>query len=301
MTEKETTTQDYMIAVKGLTKKFGTKTVLENADISVERGSICGLIGINGAGKSTLLRLIATVLRPDRGEILIDGKAAFESEDVKRNIFFLPDEPYYDAGVTGEKLKALYSAFYPFDDEIFRAYTGKFSLDTTKPIRNFSKGMKRQLFISVALACKPKLLLLDEAFDGLDPLARLEFKRGLISLQEDGCTVVIASHSLRELEDICDSYILIDNTGVACGKIDTALGQMMKLQLAFEGDIEEEDLPLKCLHYEKTGRVITVVTRGDREKIMAKLAAMKPLILEEIPMDFEDMFIEEVKSRGYLQ
>lgn len=291
-----------MIETENLCKRFDTKTVFENVCLKVESGSICGLIGINGAGKSTLLRMIASVLKPDEGTVLIDGKHVFENEEVKRTLFFLPDEPYYDSSLTGKKLKALYSAFYPFDHTVFSSYTEKFKLDESKPIRNFSKGMKRQLFIAIALACKPKYLLLDEAFDGLDPLARLEFKRGLITLQESGATVIIASHSLRELEDICDSFILIDNTCVrACGKIDSALDNLVKLQLAFEGDITEEELPVKCVHFEKTGRVITAVVRGDKEAVKEKLAAMKPIIMEEIPMDFEDMFIEEVKSRGYLQ
>lgn len=169
-------------------------------------------------------------------------------------------------------------------------------------MRNFSKGMKRQTFVAAALACKPEYLLLDEAFDGLDPLARLEFKRGLIKLQETGTTILIASHALRELEDICDSFVLIDNNTVkVCGKIENALDNIFKLQLAFEENLEPSDLPFKYVSAEKNGRVITVVVRGDKERIKETIAALKPLIMEEIPMDFEDMFIEEVTERGYLK
>lgn len=291
-----------MINVKGLNKSFGDKRVFVNADVTVETGSICGLVGINGAGKSTLLRILSGVMTAEQGEVTFDGEKVYENERVKSKIFFLPDDPYYDTGVTGEKLKRLYSTFYDFDDGLFISYIQKFALDLKKPIRNFSKGMKRQLFISAALACRPEYLFLDEAFDGLDPLARLEFKRGLIELQEKGSTIIIASHSLRELEDICDSFILIDDTSVkVSGKIESALNKIFKLQLAFKEDIKPEDLPFEYVSAEVSGRVITVVARGDAEEIKQKLEKMNPVIMEEIPMDLEDMFIEEVRERGYLK
>lgn len=291
-----------MIEINNLSKSFGTKVVYNNADIAVENASICGLVGINGAGKSTLLRIISGVMTADSGEVKIDGEPVYENENIKKKIFFLPDDPYFDTSVTGEKLRALYKAFYNFDDAVFNYYVGYFKLNAVKPIRNFSKGMKRQIFIAAALACRPEYLFLDEAFDGLDPLARLEFKRGLIKLQEEGSTIIIASHALRELEDICDSFILIDNTTVkTSGKIASALDNIFKLQLAFNEDIREDDIPLPCLRFEKSGRVITVVVRGEREEIMNKISALNPVIMEEIPMDFEDMFIEEVLDRGYLK
>ncbi len=291
-----------MIETTKLSKSFGNKTVFANTDITVEKGSICGLVGINGAGKSTLLRILAGVMRQDGGEAKIEGESVYENERVKSKIFFLPDDPYYDTGVTGEKLKKMYSVFYDFDEEIFAHFTGKFSLELKKPIRNFSKGMKRQLFISVALACRPEYLFLDEAFDGLDPLARLEFKRGLITAQEQGCTVIIASHSLRELEDICDSFILIDEANVkVSGNIQKALSNIFKLQLAFKENVRPENLPFEYIRAEVSGRVITVVARGDKAAITAEISQMHPLIMEEIPMNLEDLFIEEVQERGYLK
>ena len=287
-----------MIKTENLFKKFGKKVVFENAGIQVESGSICGLVGVNGAGKSTLLRILSGVISPDGGEVLIDGQKVFENEKIKKKIFFLPDDPYYDTGFTAQSVKELYSAFYDFDSAKFNYYINLFKLESKKPIRNFSKGMKRQLFIAAALACNPEYLFLDEAFDGLDPFARLEFKRGLIELQESGCTVIIASHSLRELEDICDSFILIDGSTVKNGgKIDAAVEKLVKLQLAFNGDIKREDLPFECLRYEKTGRIITVVVRGDCEEIKDKLSPLKPLVVEVLPMDFEDLFIEEIRGQ----
>lgn len=291
-----------MITIRNMSKSFDKKTVFCNADITVESGSICGLVGVNGAGKSTLLRLIGGVLKPDAGSVCLDGECVYRNESAKKKVFFLPDDPYYDVTVTGAKLRELYRIFYPFDDRVFQSCTQKFSLDLNTPIRNFSKGMKRQLYISAALACRPTYLLLDEAFDGLDPLTRLEFKRELIGLQESGSTVVIASHALRELEDICDGFILLDNASVqVCGRIERALSGIFKLQIAFAAEITREDLPFDCIHFSKSGRVITAVGRGDKQDAIDRILAMHPVLLEEIPMDFEDLFIEEMKSRGYLQ
>lgn len=291
-----------MIEVKGLSKSYGKSEVLKNASLKVGDGDVFGLVGINGAGKSTLLRLMSGVLRADEGEILADGEPVYENERAKRGIFFLPDDPYYTVTLTGNKQAAFYRNFYDFDNEVFRSFTERFALDPDKPIRNFSKGMKRQMFISLALACRPKHLLLDEAFDGLDPLARLEFKRGMIELQERGSAIVIASHSLRELEDICDSFALIDgHTVKAYGKVDAELSKLKKFQLVFDRELEREDLPLPCLHFERTGRVVRVVVRDEAGDMRARIEALSPLIIDEIPMDFEDMFIYEVSERGYVK
>lgn len=291
-----------MIDVINLCKSYGKNNVLINANLKIGDGTIFGLVGINGAGKSTLLRLLSGVMQADSGQILINGEEVYENENIKKDIFFLPDDPYYTTNLTGNQQATFYKNFYEFDDNIFKSYIEKFSLDPNKPIRNFSKGMKRQIFISLALACRPKYLFLDEAFDGLDPLARLEFKRGLIELQEQGTSVVIASHSLRELEDICDSFALLDGHVVkAYGKIDNELSKLNKYQLVFATNIEQKDLPFECIHFEKTGRVIKVVVRGDSEEVRAKIDAMKPLIVDEIPMDFEDLFIYEVGERGYIK
>ncbi len=291
-----------MIEIRNLYKSFGEKEVLRAVDFDIEDGSILGLVGINGAGKSTLLRLISGVLKADGGEIKIDGQDVYDNPEAKKKIFFLSDDPFYNSTVTADAQAKFYSTFYRFDREQYEKLMKKFSLDGTKPIRNFSKGMKRQAFAALAFATKPKYLLLDEAFDGLDPLARLEFKRGLIELQEQGGTVVISSHSLRELEDICDSFCLIDGQTVkAYGKIDDEISNLCKLQLAFDRELDQSDLPFDCLHFEKTGRVLRIVVRGDEEEIMQKVQTLNPLVVDKIPMDFEDMFIYEVENRGYIE
>lgn len=288
-----------MIEIKGLGKSYGPKKVLENVNLTVPDASVFGLVGINGAGKTTLLRMMADVLRPDEGTVEYDGENIAGNAKKRKELFFLPDEPYYTAGTTVEKLVALYKSFYAFDDELFARYEKLFSLERRTPIRNFSKGMKRQAFAALALACRPKYLLLDEAFDGLDPLARLELKRGIISLE--GTTAVISSHSLRELEDICSGFALLDGGAVAdAGDLSETLAKVHKFQAAFDEPVPRERFPFECLSFESEGRVVRFVVRGEREEIVSALKALSPIFVEEIKVDFEELFLCEVKSRGYL-
>lgn len=288
-----------MIEIQGLKKSYGTKLVLDGVHLTVPDGAKFGLVGINGAGKSTLLRLIADVLRPDEGSILLDGECVTGNAKKREELFFLPDDPYYASGTTIAKLIDLYRAFYPFDRALFDKYASIFGLQLLTPIRNFSKGMKRQAFAALALACRPRYLLLDEAFDGLDPLARLELKRGLIE-QED-CTVLISSHSLRELEDICSGFALLDGGTIAdAGDIHDALGKVHKFQFALEKEVRREDIPFECLSFEAEGRVAKIIVRGEAEYIMRMLEALHPLFVEEIAVDFEELFLCEVQKRGYM-
>ena len=288
-----------MIEIQGLKKSYGTKLVLDGVHLTVPDGAKFGLVGINGAGKSTLMRLIADVLRPDEGIILLDGESVTGNAKKREELFFLPDDPYYASGTTIAKLIDLYRTFYPFDRALFDKYASIFGLQLLTPIRNFSKGMKRQAFAALALACRPRYLLLDEAFDGLDPLARLELKRGLIE-QED-CTVLISSHSLRELEDICSGFALLDGGTIAdAGDIHDALGKVHKFQFALEREVRREDIPFECLSFEAEGRVAKIIVRGEAEYIMRMLEALHPLFVEEIAVDFEELFLCEVQKRGYM-
>lgn len=292
-----------MIEIKKLRKSYDGKTdVLQEMTVTIADSSVFGLVGINGAGKSTLLRLISGVLRADHGVILIDGEDVYENEKIKKQIFFLPDDPYYTANVCANDLADLYRATHDFNEDIFRGHLEEFGLNAKKPIRNFSKGMKRQVFVALALAVQPKYLLLDEAFDGLDPLARLTLKRALAEMVEQkNTTVIISSHSLRELEDFCDSYGIIDHGKMtSSGDLEGDMQKIHKFQAAFNREVGAEELAF-CMSVSQTGRVIQMTVRGDKEEILQKIQALNPLFVEEIPMDFEEMFIGEVQSRGYMK
>ena len=293
-----------MIKITNVSKSFSTNNVLSNINLEINKGSIFGLVGINGAGKSTLLRLLSGVYTADKGEITIGGNNIVNNQKVKEKLFFLPDEPYYTYRISGEDLKDLYSSYYNFDSDLFYKHLDAFKIDSKKSIHNFSKGMKRQLFISLALSCQPDYILLDEAFDGLDPLARLYFKRELIRLSEENqMTVIISSHALRELEDICDSYGLIDHNKITSqGSLDNALSQLFKYQLAFNTNVTKDMISsVEIKTFSQEGKIIKLTFKGEQEKFLEEIKKYDPILIDQISVSFEDLFIEEVESRGYLK
>ncbi len=288
-----------MIEIRKLSHFFGEKPVLANVNLDIHEGTIMGLVGINGAGKTTLLRLISGIYTPKEGSVLVDGEPLTE-ESTKAKLFFLPDDPYYSLYCTGQSLFEMYKVFYPgISRKIFDDYLAEFGLNAKKPLRNFSKGMKRQLYIALALAINPKYLLLDEAFDGLDPLSRLAFKRAINrAAEENGTSVLISSHSLRELEDFCDSYALIDNmTLSSSGDISERVDRYCKFQLAF-AELPPDDafagLPVVSL--EKNGRFVRIVLEGRQDDMSERLSRLCPAVMEQMNMDFEEMFIHEVSA-----
>lgn len=293
-----------MIEIKNVSHSLGGKQILSNIEIALNDESVMGLVGINGAGKTTLLRLISGVYRPDKGQILVDGES-IELERSRQKIFFLPDDPYFTIHTTGRTLYDMYKTFYPhIDRDVYIRYMSEFQLDEKKPIRNFSKGMRRQLFVALALAIRPKYLLLDEAFDGLDPLARLSFKNAINrAVENDGTSVIISSHSLRELEDFCDCYALIDKMTVSSsGDIAERVNSFCKFQLAFTNEVDESIFcGLPAVSIEMSGRFTRIVLKGNAEQMRTRLEALEPAVVEQMPMDFEEMFIREVDERRHLQ
>ena len=292
-----------MIEINNLSHSLGTKTVLSKIDLVIPDNTVLGIVGINGAGKSTLLRLLSGVYIPDEGSISFDGRSPSDAE-TRKDIFFLPDDPYYSAFMTPDMLFEFYEGFHPgIDRDTYDRLLSAYKIDRRGKVRNFSKGMRRQVFIALALAVKPRYLLLDEAFDGLDPLSRRIFKDAIIALvEEGGTTVLIASHSLRELEDFCDRFILIDSSSIKSqGDIAEHVGKLCKFELAFTEAVSEDkfaDLPVVSLTIKN--RFVGIVLRGESPEMRRKLEALSPAVMDEMPLDFEEAFIHDVRKEGML-
>lgn len=296
-----------MIEIKNLTKSFDGKMILKDISFTISKGSIFGLIGINGAGKSTLMRLMATVYKPDSGEILFEGTNLFQSKEIKKKVFFLPDEPYYTLNASVKSLLQLYQSFYKeFDENKFYYYMDKFALDPNEKIINYSKGMKRRFFICMALACKVEYIILDEAFDGLDPLARIEFKNMITDIYEEfeDMTIILSSHSLKDLEDIVDSFAILDNKKVvSSGNTNNQIEQYVKYQLAFKENKELKDFEfLNPISVRIDNKIIEIVfKREEKLSYLEELQGMKPVFIEEIPISFEDYFTTMLRESGYVK
>ena len=292
-----------MIKISNLSHSLGNKVVLSGVNLEVPDGTIMGLVGINGAGKSTLLRLLSGVYFANEGVIEYDGKSP-EDEDTRKDIFFLSDDPYFTGTSTLKTIFNMYKTFYPnIDIEAYKSLISIFKLDENKPLRTFSKGMRRQAYISIAIAIKPKYLLLDEAFDGLDPLARKRVKDELIKMiEQSSSTVIISSHSLRELEDFCDMYAIIDGKRVSSsGDITEKTNTYCKFMLAFTDTVPSGIFDnLNCISTTKSDKFITGVFEGNESEIKEALLRFNPSVIEQIPVDFEEAFISEVSKNDKL-
>lgn len=292
-----------MIEVKELTKKFGEKKALDRVSFSIGGGSVFGLVGSNGAGKSTFLRTAAGVYRPDGGELLVDGSAPFENPAVKANVFFIPDYPYFLPQATLSDMESFFARIYPkWDHGRFEKLNKLFPVGEKARISNMSKGMQRQAALICAFSARPQYLLMDEIFDGLDPVVRQLLKRVIAEeMAESGMTVIIASHNLRELEDLCDHVGLFHKGGILFEKDldDLKLG-VSKVQAIFKPmpDMSVFE-PLDVINSEIHGSLINLVVRGSRDHILAKLNTLNPVFAEALPLTLEEVFISEMEVAGY--
>ncbi len=291
-----------MLVINNLSKAFGTHQVLENLNWQIKSASITGLIGSNGAGKSTLLRLVAGVYESDEGEISYQDQVLKNRPELRNEIVFVSDEPFYLNRFTLKEMKNFYKSFYPnFNEEKYQQLVKLFKFEETKQIQNLSKGLKRQSGLILALSLEPKLLLLDESFDGLDPLMRLTLKRYLVSeVMDNNMSVIISSHNIRELEDICDHMALLESRQIAFTK---SLADLQtnyhKVQLGYDQDIDETMFNhIPYLNLDITGRIATIVYSGESEPVLNAIQQTEPILLNPMPISMEEIFVIEMENKA---
>ncbi len=292
-----------MIEVKSFSKLFEKTRALDKVNLRFEKGGIYALVGSNGSGKSTLMRSIAGVYAPDEGQLLINGVDAFDNPEVKRNVFFLPDTPSFFKNATVLSMADFYRRMYPnFETQRLFELQKVFPITVDMRIEKMSKGMQRQAALMLALASGVEYLLLDEAFDGLDPVVRGTLKSLLMTWAQDhGTTTIIASHNLRELEDLCDHVTLLHKGNTVCSdELENLRGKMHKVQAAFRTPPSDAFLgSMNILKLQRTGSLYQMVVRGDREQIMERVNELDPLFAETIAPSFEEIFIYEMEVQGY--
>lgn len=292
-----------MIKVENVEKYYGKIKALNGVSLTVKDGSIYGLIGTNGSGKSTVLRAMAGIFRPEKGKIEIDGENIYENPILKRRIVYISDDQFIIPSSTAEDVKDFYKNMYPnFDTEKFDKLTDRFSLDRKRQITGFSKGMKKQLDIISAVSSRPDYIYLDETFDGLDPVVREEIKCMLAyESAERGMSSVIASHNLREIEDICDAISLLHKGNVVISNdIDSIKTEYIKIQAIFTEEKTEEDFKeLSVVNLSRSGSFYTIIARSDSFLAEHIVKSFSPVFYEVIPLTLEEVFITEMEEKGY--
>lgn len=293
-----------MIELLDLDKSYDDIKAVNRVSLSIMDGEVFGLVGTNGAGKSTILRIIAGVIQPDLGIVCVDNRPVYDNPDVKKDIFYISDDQYFLPNSTPEDMAEYYEGIYEkFDKLRFYKMCNGFGLDTKRKISTFSKGMKKQISILLGICAGTKYLLCDETFDGLDPVVRQGVKSLFAAEMEDrGLTPVIASHNLRELEDICDHVGLLHKGGVILSEdISDMKLNMQKVQCVFASDEDEKNAleGIAILLHEKRGRLHTITMRGEREEIEAAFKRGNPVFFEVLALSLEEIFISETEVVGY--
>lgn len=292
-----------MIEVKNVKKRFDEIIAVNEVTLDVQESTVFGLLGTNGAGKSTLLRIIAGVIKMDSGEILVDGQPVWDNPEAARHIFYISDDQFYFPNGTADDLVRFYKNYYPeLDEEKFFDFLVRFELDRKRKIKTFSKGMKKQISILLGICSNVKYLLCDETFDGLDPVMRQGIKSIFAhEMDERGFTPVIASHNLRELEDICDCIGVLHKGGILLSKDMGELRDMfLKVQCVLPSECDSVlKEKLEIVKMNRHGRLLTMTVRGKEADILPVVEVMNPVYCEALPLTLEEIFISEMEVVGY--
>ncbi len=290
-----------MIEVRNVIKEFDGFRALDDLSMTVPTGSVYGLVGPNGAGKSTIIRHLTGIYRQDAGEIMIDGAPVFENPEVKSRIAYIPDDIFYYANASIREMMDFYRSIYPhFDAERFKKLSDVFGLDPKRQMRRLSKGMQKQAAFWIAVSLRPEILILDEPVDGLDPVMRRQIWSIIMAdVAENGTTVLVSSHNLRELEDVCDSVGIMNKGKIM---IERSLNELqeniVKIQLALpDGEVLPEGLDI--LHKSNTGRLQSLIMHGTQEELTEKLQSAHPLFIDAVPLTLEEIFIYELGGADY--
>ena len=291
-----------MIEVRDAVKKFDGFAALDGANLLVPQGSVYGLVGPNGAGKSTLIRHLTGIYRQDGGTVRVDGQPVWENAALKARIAAIPDDWYYFMQSTVRDMMRFYKGFYPsFSTERYEKLKEVFNIDEKRAIRRLSKGMQKQVAFWLALSCMPDYLILDEPVDGLDPVMRRQvWSLVMGDVAQRGTTVLVSSHNLRELEDVCDHVGIMDHGKVL---LERSLAQlqdnMVKLQVVFQDGVTEVPPELPVLHASKVGRIHTLIMRMNAEEATARLSTYNPMLVDAVPLTLEEIFIYELGGADY--
>lgn len=283
--------------------KFDGKTIINRINCEIPDGVVYGMVGSNGAGKSTLLRILSGVYKPESGYAEFDGQRVFDNSAVKENIAFVPDDLFFLSQSNLLRMASFYSSAYKnFNRQRFFDLCRELELDPKANLRTFSKGMKRQAAIILALSAMPKYLFLDETFDGLDPIVRMKVKKFIYNdVFDRKMTAILTSHSLRELEDTCDTLALFHKGGIVFeSDIHALKTSLFKIQVAFRQEYGREKFDgINILSYDQNGTVASMIIRGDQEDVKARITVMDPLLLDILPLSLEEVFIFEMQAIGY--
>ena len=292
-----------MIEIKSVTKKYGDFTAIENINLTVEDCSVLGLAGFNGCGKTTLLNVCAGIFKADNGAVYLDGNDAFDNDKERKELFYVSDTMFFPAGATILSAAKFYASYFKnFDFETLGALCDLFGLDEKKTIRGFSKGMTRQAGLAIAFASKPKYLLIDETFDGLDPHKKEVVRKLLLEyINEYEASVIVSSHDLAEISVVCDHIAIINGSRVALySSMDDISNNFRKAVVTFPEPVTEADFTdICCKNLKISGRTASLTLHGNIDEQLQKIEALGADNVKTRLLTLEEVFSEETEAQSY--
>lgn len=297
-----------MIEFKQVSKRFEADTnFLTDIDLTIPPGRLLGLLGSNGSGKSTLLRLLAGIYQIDSGHLTVNGADLFENLTYKQRLFFAPDEPYFPLLATLTQLRKTYATIYPaFDQTLYTQLVSRFGLPVNKNLNNFSKGQKRQALMVLALATRPKYLLLDEIFDGLDLVMKdLVRKAVMEQMATNHMTVIMTTHNISELSSLCDHLCLMHQGKLIVNRdMDQLDDSLTKVHMTLPPQWTTQSINQMMTDYASTshtlmGNLLSFTSRLPKADLQAKLDTLNLGYCELTPASLDEIFLMELQQVGY--
>ncbi len=296
-----------IIDIKNLTKTYGKNRGIESVNLKINKREIFGFIGPNGAGKSTTIKVLLNLIFPTSGHANIFGlDCTVDTIKIKEDLGYVPSEVrYYDNMKVKELIEYAKSFRNNIDHEYVQELCKLFEVELEKNISELSLGNKKKVAIVQAILHKPKLLILDEPTNGLDPLIQQKLFNTLLKLKEEGTTIFLSSHNLTEVEEFCDRVAIIKEGRIIDVKNISAFAhkKVKRVTLSTSASVKDELSAAGCENFEQIGESISFNYNGDINKLLLILTKykLKDLIIEEkklseVFMSYYDSEKEQVQA-----
>jgi ABC-2 type transport system ATP-binding protein len=283
-----------VIAIDGLTKRFGGKTAVDGLSLEVPKGAIFALLGDNGAGKTTTIRVLAGLLRPDGGRAQVLGRDAWQAaQPLRHEVGYVPERPKFYDWMTVAEVGWFAAGFHkPGFLDHYHKLLDRYRLDAKARLQNLSKGQYAKVALALALAHKPDVLLLDEPLSGLDLQVRQEVLASLVKQAGKGRTVVISSHNVAELERVASHVAFLEGGRlVLAAPLDELRRRLVRVCLRYEGRPPDAEALGRVLWRNGSGRQWQAVIQDpDRPAVEALRSEEGYHDVEETPLGLEEAY-----------
>lgn len=288
------------IVIEHFTKRYGSRTAVDDLSLDVPAGSVLGFLGQNGAGKTTTIRALLDLIRPDAGRLAVLGMdSRLDAVALRRRVGYLPEEPAYYSWMTVDEILRFNAAFFPkWDRDLERRLVSDFGLPRDRRIRELSRGMKAKVGLVLALGSRPEILILDDPTSGLDAVVRREFLEAMIAnVHAEGGTVFFSTHLLHEMERVADQVAVLHQGKLRLrSSLEALKAEFKKIRVVYpEGVPESFPIP-RLLRTERNGHHALLTVERCDPGASAELIKSGASSVEILDLSLEEIFVETVKG-----